>query len=663
MDRTGIRYKIMEAHEGEMSSVREQNSLQAEDRLKSQDSVKKQSLQDEDYVEKKNSLQVEEKREKRQGNIFRLLFFLCSFFLLMLFAFYVNRHIHIKALYMDDLYLFSFFREQDFLTFSFPIGEAVRFRPVYWALSYIEMVFVGNDPNRYWYFNVVLNGLLACFLCYFSWVVSKGKKIVSLSLSLIFLSAHFAYYQIAQALGILETLALGFSLITLYFLYQELNEEKHFLRNLIFSHIFFFLLVFTHERYIALLPLFYVPLFFRGRAGEAKILTGGKNAGHQGQTDRDRAGQDTVEAEWKEKEQKEKKKKIFFFTSNLPYILPLAQAFLFYAIRKFAIGSFIPKGTGGTEVTESFKLEEALQNAFTEVYYIFGFQKGPEHLNGISWENVAENIRKLVYASIVVLGIAVFLCLIFALIRISKTDKSIGESTESSIGKSTESGTGNHSIKTSANNAANDVANDATNKSASNFKKEQKRVKPARLRTFIGNNILFLLFIAMCIGSSSVTIRVEMRWVYVSFAASLLYFSYLLGVSRLPLGTIFCLAFICLRLPVERYYRSYFPQIYFWEDQDRMNSLAEETIEKYGREGVLGKQVYILENKYKMSKFYGDTFFQVFDEDFSGHGTKIHFIQDLTRLPKEANRENSLVLEEVPEERAYRDITEEAFSR
>ena len=575
-------------------------------------------MQDEDYVEKKNSLQVEEKRQKRQGNIFRLLFFLCSFFLLMLFAFYVNRHIHIKALYMDDLYLFSFFREQDFLTFSFPIGEAVRFRPVYWALSYIEMVFVGNDPNRYWYFNVVLNGLLACFLCYFSWVVSKGKKIVSLSLSLIFLSTHFAYYQIAQALGILETLALGFSLITLYFLYQELNEEKHFLRNLIFSHIFFFLLVFTHERYIALLPLFYVPLFFRGRAGEAKILTGGK-------------------------------------------ILPLAQAFLFYAIRKFAIGSFIPKGTGGTEVTESFKLEEALQNAFTEVYYIFGFQKGPEHLNGIPWENVAENIRKLVYASIVVLGIAVFLCLIFALIRISKTDKSIGESTESSIGKSTESGTGNQSVKTTANNAANDVANDATNKSVSNFKKEQKRVKPARLRNFIGNNILFLLFIAMCIGSSSVTIRVEMRWVYVSFAASLLYFSYLLGVSRLPLGTIFCLAFICLRLPVERYYRSYFPQIYFWEDQDRMNSLAEQTIEKYGRDYVLGKQVYILENSYKMSKFYGDTFFQVFDEDFSGHGTKIHFFKDFRELPSEANSSNSIVLKEVPEERGYKDITQEVF--
>ena len=541
---------------------------------------------------------MQEKVEGRKNKGIQILYFAVSFLLIMGFAFYVNRHIHIKALYMDDLYLFSFFREQDFFTFSFPIGNAVRFRPVYWALSYIEMVFVGNDPNRYWYFNVALNGLLACFLFYFSWVVSKGKKLIPLLLSVVFLSAHFAYYQIAQALGILETLALGFSLVTLYFLYQELNEEKHFLRNLVFSHLFFFLLIFTHERYIALLPLFYVPLLFRGKSGDRKQATG-------------TAKQEVGKAGGKSS----------LLPSLIPFFLPLIQAFLFYAIRKFAIGSFVPKGTGGTEVSESFKLGEALQNAFAEVYYIFGFQKGPEHLNGIPWEKVSPDMRKLVYASIAVLAFTVMLCLIFALVRIFKTEKS----TEGSAGR------------------------------------EQKRVKLDRLRSFIGNNILFLLFIALCIGSSSVTIRVEMRWVYVSFAASLLYFSYLLGVSRLPLGTIFCLAFICLRLPVERYYRSYFPQIYFWEDQDRMNSLAEQTIEKYGRGGVLGKQVYILENKYKMSKFYGDTFFQVFDEDFSGHGTKIHFIQDLTRLPKDANRKNSLVLVEVPEQRAYRDITGEVF--
>ena len=590
----------------------------------------KDSTEENRKMPKDYNLQDDSSRKKKRERIFTVLFLFCSFCALMIFAFYVNRHIHIKALYMDDLYLFSFFREQDFFTFSFPIGEAVRFRPVYWALSYIEMVFVGNDPNRYWYFNVVLNGLLACFLCYFAWVVSKGKKIGSFSLGILFLSAHFAYYQIAQALGILETLALGFSLITLYFLYLQLNEEKHFVRNLVLSHLFFFLLVFTHERYIALLPLFYVPLFFRRRVGKNTAVKATSTGGNNAETEYKGTEQEKSETRGNEAgKEKKKEGKNIVFTSCILFLLPLAQAYLFYAIRKFAIGSFIPKGTGGTEVTESFKLTDALQNAFAEVYYIFGFQKGPEYLNGIPWENVAGNIRKLVYASIGVLGITVFLCLIFALIRIFKTDNSIGKN----------------------------VIKD----SIKNLRKEQKREKLARLRSFIGNNILFLLFIAMCIGSSSVTIRVEMRWVYVSFAASLLYFSYLLGVSRLPLGTIFCLAFICLRLPVERYYRSYFPQIYFWEDQDRMNSLAEETIEKYGREGVLGKQVYILENKYKMSKFYGDTFFQVFDEDFSGHGTKIHFIQDLTRLPKDANRKNSLVLVEVPEQRAYRDITGEVF--
>ena len=582
----------------------------------------KDSTEENRRMPEKYHLQDDASRKKKRERIFTVLFLFCSFCALMIFAFYVNRHIHIKALYMDDLYLFSFFREQDFFTFSFPIGNAVRFRPVYWALSYIEMVFVGNDPNRYWYFNVALNGLLACFLCYFSWVVSKGKKIVSFSLGIIFLSAHFAYYQIAQALGILETLALGFSLITLYFLYLQLNEERHFVRNLVLSHLFFFLLVFTHERYIALLPLFYVPLLFRGRVGKNTAVKATSTGGNNAETEYKGTEQEKSETRGNEAgKEKKKEGKNIVFTSCILFLLPLAQAYLFYAIRKFAIGSFIPKGTGGTEVTESFKLTDALQNAFAEVYYIFGFQKGPEHLNGIPWEKVSPDIRKLVYASIAVLAFTVLLSLIFALVRIFKTEKSIG----SSAGK------------------------------------EQKRLKLARLRSLIGNNILFLLFIALCIGSSSVTIRVEMRWVYVSFAASLLYFSYLLGVSRLPLGTFFCLAFICLRLPVERYYRSYFPQIYFWEDQDRMNSLAEETIEKYGREGVLGKQVYILENKYKMSKFYGDTFFQVFDEDFSGHGTKIHFIQDLTRLPKDANRKNSLVLVEVPEQRAYRDITGEVF--
>ena len=586
--------------------------------------------------------------------------YLLAFLFLLGSAYWINRQIHIKALYMDDLYLFSFFREQNFFEFSFPIGQAVRFRPVYWAISYIEMALVGADPNRYLHFNIFLNSLLAFFLFFFSLKMTK-KRILSLSLGLLFLSAHFAYYQIGQAIGILETLALGFALLTLYFLYRQIDcQERVFGKMLFFSHLFFFLLIFTHERYVALLPLFYIPLIFRGKQAEvntavgvqnigpkeaeesenAKVLDGAKAADYakasesalsgiatvgkqyivveQGESESTNTGVSTsaytnasaststsaytnVSESVSARKQNNPESKALKRPKILPFFLPFVQAFLFFGIRSLVIGSFIPKGTGGTEVQDGFSLTKALSHAFSQVFYIFGIQAGPDYLAGIPWEEVGRKHRYVIYASIAVLAFSILLALLFAIRK----------------GK---------------------------------LKKE-----------FFGKNILFLCFIALCIGCSSITIRVEMRWVYVSFAAALLYFAYLLGNTGMPIPTFFALLFVCLRFPAEMKYRESFPRIYFWEDQDRMNSLAEQTIGKYGRDYVLGKQVYILENNYKMSKFYGDTFFQVFDPEMSGQGTKIHFIKDFRELPSEANLYNSLVLKEVPEERAYRDITQEVF--
>ena len=578
--------------------------------------------------------------------------YLLAFLFLLGSAYWINRQIHIKALYMDDLYLFSFFREQNFFEFSFPIGQAVRFRPVYWAISYIEMALVGADPNRYLHFNIFLNSLLAFFLFFFSLKMTK-KRILSLSLGVLFLSAHFAYYQIGQAIGILETLALGFALLTLYFIYRQIDcQERDFGKMLLFSHLFFFLLIFTHERYVALLPLFYIPLIFRGKQTEvntavgvqniglkeaeesenAKALDGAKAADYakasesalsgiatvgkqyivveQGESENPNTGVSTsaytnasagTSAGTSARKQNNPESKALIRPKILPFFLPFVQAFLFFGIRSLAIGSFVPKGTGGTEVHEGFSLAKAFSHAFSQVFYIFGIQAGPDYLAGIPWEEVGRKHRYVIYASIAVLALSILFALLFAIRK----------------GK---------------------------------LKKE-----------FFGKNILFLCFIALCIGCSSITIRVEMRWVYVSFAAALLYFAYLLGNTGMPIPTFFALLFVCLRFPAEMKYRESFPRIYFWEDQERMNSLAEQTIGKYGRDYVLGKQVYILENNYKMSKFYGDTFFQVFDPEMSGQGTKIHFIKDFRELPSEANFYNSLVLKEVPEERAYRDITQEVF--
>lgn len=47
--------------------------------------------------------------------------------------------------------------------------------------------------------------------------------------------------------------------------------------------------------------------------------------------------------------------------------------------------------------------------------------------------------------------------------------------------------------------------------------------------TMLFNAMLFIGFIALNIASSSVTIRVEMRWIYVSLAGALLFLSYIYG--------------------------------------------------------------------------------------------------------------------------------------
>ena len=55
------------------------------------------------------------------------------------------------------------------------------------------------------------------------------------------------------------------------------------------------------------------------------------------------------------------------------------------------------------------------------------------------------------------------------------------------------------------------------------IQKKAKRVES------IPTVVLFVTFIGACIACSSVTIRVEMRWVYVSYATALLFMASVVG--------------------------------------------------------------------------------------------------------------------------------------
>lgn len=286
----------------------------------------------------------------------------------------------------------------------------------------------------------------------------------------------------------------------------------------------------------------------------------------------------------------------------------LVSFLLVQVIRAFTIGSVLPAGTGGTQVADTFSLADTVRYGLSQIAYVFGMNAGPEHLNGCPWGQSPLSIRILVLLA----DVAIAVIVLGFLIKV--------------------------------------------------IKDKRKDVK----WKVLCNLALFLLFIGACIASSSVTIRVEMRWVYVSLTAALLLLAYMYGVltegvkpelylKRLwPWGAAF-ICYVFLMLPVELFYRAQYPNLYLWPSQLRYNSLAEETYGRYG-DSLFGKNIYIIGNSYEMSDFTARTFFKVFDKERTAEGTSVEFIDSIRDIGLVDDR--MLVLREDPEHNGFQDITQ-----
>lgn len=550
--------------------------------------------------------------------------------LLLLFGLFINRHLSIRALYGDDLYLWSFYGCEDFWSFTFPKVTKGNFRPFYWALSYLEFRLIG--PHVHWYarFNVLLNVAIAWVIYFFSRRLSRlarmpqGMRIgqaVGLLTGMLYLQSHFAAYQIAQVLGLLESLALLLALLTLWglFDYMEGRGTRAYLR----ACLCFFLVIFTHERYIALAPLFYLAVL-------TQYCTERRLCRRFAPSRMSCAASDEIPA-------MNRLGRIF------ELLLPLLILAVFFGTRMVVAGEAIPVGTAGTKVQDTFSLAQALGFAFSQVAYIFGVNAGHAIFCGVSFGDSAHWVQGLIVLS--------WLCLLLMLVLYVRRAWRRG------------------------------------------------RITPR----LIGENLLFICFIALCIGSSSITIRLETRWVYVSYTVALLYLSYMLGeiaksgavkakvgravrtrtatVQRTSAASVsasgeraayrgmamvlaFSLLFMAygaVMTPVEHYDRQHYPNIFFFFDQDRVNSLADCTIDAVGAGEFLGKkQVYIYYNYYEMSDFYAEYFYKPFDPEKTGQGTEIHFINRPDELPADATVENSIVLMEHGN-RGYIDVSAQTF--
>ena len=527
-----------------------------------------------------------------------------------------------------------------------------NFRPFYWAMSYLEFLLIG--PHVHWYarFNVLLNVAISWVIYFFSRRLSRRTRVpqgvlpgqaVGLLTGMLYLQSHFAAYQIAQVLGLLESLALLLALLTLWglFDYMEGRGTRAYLR----ACFCFFLVIFTHERFIALAPLFYLAVFTLYQTERrlcrrfvpsrmSEVPRTSQPPASAGTTECDTPGSDMLSGNR--------------LGRLLELLLPLLILAVFFGSRMVVAGDAIPVGTAGTKVQDTFSLAQALGFAFTQVAYIFGVNAGHAIFCGVSFADSARWVQALIGLS--------WLSLLLMLVLYVRSVWKRG------------------------------------------------RITPR----LIGENLLFICFIALCIGSSSITIRLETRWVYVSYTAALLYLSFMLGeiaksgrvkpeasrtvrtraavpqrtsmdsVSasgehgerfgmkkcRTAMVLTFSLLFMAygaVMTPVEHYDRQHYPNIFFFFDQDRVNSLADCTINAVGAGEFLGKkQVYIYYNYYEMSDFYAEYFYKPFDPEKTGQGTEIHFINSPDELPNDATVENSIVLMEHGN-RGYIDVSAQTF--
>ncbi len=511
---------------------------------------------------------------------------LLALFALILIGLFVNRNIQIRGLYGDDLYLWSYYGEDNFWDFTFPAETKGNFRPFYWAMSYLEFLIVGRHVNYYAAFNTVVNIFISLVVYFFGLRLTKAEEkkgteliisnVVPFLAGAMYLGSHFAAYQIGQVLGLLESLALLLAVMVLGFLYEyTANRNSTFYYMACFMY---FLVIFTHERYIALFPLFYISIVI-GFISKRKIGSRSRSRGY--------------------------KEKYLIKT-----LLPMAELTVFFLARLRIAGQAMPAGTAGTEVTETFDLIQSLRYAIMQVQYIFGVNAGEAYLNGINWNDAPIWLHVCVYVSWIVMLIMIIIYMM--------------------------------TIK-----------------------------KQGIDHVVIGQNLLFISFIALCIGCSSITVRLEIRWIYVSYTAALLYICYMLGrindysgkfLSEGKRFTVLFVIYCILMTPVEQLYRSNFKNIFFWFELDRVNSLADETIGKY--KDFLGiRQTYIFYNRYEMTDFYAEYFYKPYDPLKTGQGSEVHFINDVSELPTDANYNNSVVLLESSDRRGYIDITDQVFGK
>jgi hypothetical protein len=272
----------------------------------------------------------------------------------------------------------------------------------------------------------------------------------------------------------------------------------------------------------------------------------------------------------------------------LLFILSVIPVLLSLGLKIFVFRIRAFDGTGGTSILETFKISDAINNFFSGCAYLFGINLGPTYLNGIAYQDVPNSINLLIFIA----AICAILLFIFS----------------------------------------------------SSFIIQKKQIN-----NHIKKILLIISFIALTLLAGSVTIRLEMRWLYVPYTGLLFLFAYLIGLlfkeKKVNRKICYCIVilWLCTTVSTELFYRNYYKNIHFWGSQKIANSLFEETFGKYG-DNLWEKNLYIICENGELPGINSSEFFKQFSNG-KKNNYEINLIKDVNELVNNVVKDDTLVLE------------------
>jgi hypothetical protein len=124
-----------------------------------------------------------------------------------------------------------------------------KYRPVFASIFHLESILFGNNFNSYLYLNMFIEFLNACLVAYICYRLSRKHPYMAFAGGVMFVISRFAYYNVLQAFGgPLEGMALLFFLLLVYTMLNAYESKKPI--SLAWPLLFYFLVIFTHERYV-----------------------------------------------------------------------------------------------------------------------------------------------------------------------------------------------------------------------------------------------------------------------------------------------------------------------------------------------------------------------------------------------------------------------------